>query len=60
MKPRKGGRVDMDPNTAFASIEQIRRVQEVAEAVEIEPVDKSEDGESSDAGSCIEDAAIRI
>jgi hypothetical protein len=54
IKPRKRRRVEKDPNSVFVGIEQIRRVQEAAGVVEIEARDSSEDGESSDADSCIE------
>jgi hypothetical protein len=39
-------------------IKQIRKAQEAAGTVEIVDIDSSEDGESSDADSCIEVAVV--
>ena len=53
IKPRKRKRVNTDPNTTFAGIGTIRRAQISAGAIDDEPDDSSEDGESSDASDCI-------
>jgi hypothetical protein len=57
IKPGKRKRVNTDPYSTFANIGAIRRAHVEAGALEAEPVDTSEDEESSDICSCIVVAA---